>query len=282
VEIAMRPLLTLGVLATAAVHAGAALAAPSVEIRGAAAQVTIIPEARRNIVVTLTRANPGLPVQIRKLGDHVYVYGDVGRKVHGCRNGQGAVVVAVWGRPAYSLQQLPVLVIRTPMEVRLSAGDAVFGAIARSGSVDFTNRGCGDWTIADVQGLLRLNQAGAGDAHIGSSGSSALSVAGSGGISTGPIRAGLTAVSSGSGDIAVASVSGPVDARVAGPGSIDMAAGSVTTMTVSIAGSGAVTLHGTAQTLQASIAGKGDVSVTKVTGAITKQVFGSGAVRVGR
>jgi hypothetical protein len=80
----------------------------------------------------------------------------------------------------------------------------------------------------------------------------------------------------------VASVFGPVDARVAGPGGITIGGGSVTTMTVSIAGSGAVTLRGVAQSLKASIAGSGDVAVAKVTGPVTKQVFGSGAVRVGR
>jgi hypothetical protein len=90
------------------------------------------------------------------------------------------------------------------------------------------------------------------------------------------------AVSSGSGAIVAASVFGPVDARVAGPGGITLNGGSVTTMTVSIAGSGAVTLHGVARSLKASIAGSGDVTVEKVIGPVTKQVFGSGAVRVGR
>lgn len=278
----MRLLLTLGVLAVGPGVWGAAHAAPSVEIRGAAARVMVIPQARTDIEVTLVRANTRLPIQMRRLGDNLYVYGNVSRRVHGCRGIQGGKTVAIWGLPAIPVDQLPVLVIRTPLIVRLSAGDAVFGEIQPSASVDFTNKGCGDWVIGNVGGRLRLNQAGAGDTRIGSSGSSALSIAGSGGISTGEIRGGLTAVSSGSGDIAVASVSGPVDARIAGAGNIKLASGSVTAMTVSIAGSGAVTLHGTARTLSASIAGKGDVSVTKVTGLVTKQVFGAGAVRVGR
>ena len=271
-------LLAAGVMAVAQV----AVAAPSVQVRGAAARVTIIPEARRDIAVSLTHADPRLPIRITKLGDRIFITGDVGHRVHGCHTPAGRRGVAVWGRGVIPYEELPTLVIRTPTMVRLSAGEAVFGDIGRSASVDFTNQGCGDWTIADVQGRLRLNQAGAGDARTGSAGSSDLSVAGSGGISTGPVRDGLAAVSSGSGAIVVASAFGPVDARVAGPGGITLAGGSVTAMTVSIAGSGAVTLHGVAHSLRASIAGSGDVTVDKVTGPVTRQVFGSGAVRVGR
>lgn len=273
----------VGVLAigVAAVAQGA-MAAPAVQVRGAAARLTIIPEARRDIAVSLTHADPRLPLRITRLGDRIFITGDVGHRVHGCRTAAGRRGVAIWGRGAIPYEELPTVVIRTPMTVRLSAGEAVFGDIGRSASVDFTNQGCGDWTIADVQGRLRLNQAGAGDARTGSAGTSDLSVAGSGGIFTGAIRGGLTAVSSGSGAILVGAVYGPVDARVAGPGGITMAAGSVTAMTISIAGSGAVTLHGVAQSLKASIAGSGDVTVEKVTGPVTKQVFGSGAVRVGR
>jgi hypothetical protein len=271
-------LLGAGVLAVAQ----AAVAAPSIQVRGAAARLTIIPEARQDIAVSLIHADPRLPLRITRLGDRIFITGDVGHRVHACRTPAGRRGVAIWGRGAIPYEELPTLVIRAPTTVRLSAGEAVFGEIGRSASVDFTNQGCGDWTIADVQGRLRLNQAGAGDARTGSAGSADLSVAGSGGISTGQIRGGLTAVSSGSGAILGASVFGPVDARVAGPGGITLAAGSVTAMTVSIAGSGAVTLHGVAQSLKASIAGSGDVTVDRVTGPVVKQVFGSGAVRVGR
>jgi hypothetical protein len=265
----------------AAVAQGAA-AAPSIQVRGAALRLTIIPEARRDIAVSLTHADPRLPIRIAKLGDRIFITGDVGHRVHSCRTPASRRGVAIWGRGAIPYEELPIVVIRAPTTVRLSAGEAVFGDIGRSASVDFTNQGCGDWTIGDVQGRLRLNQAGAGDARTGSAGSSDLSVAGSGGISTGPIGGALTAVSSGSGAIVVGSVNGPVDARVAGPGGITIRSGSATMMTVSIAGSGAVTLHGVARSLQASIAGSGDVTVDKVTGPVTRQVFGSGAVRVGR
>ncbi len=269
----------LGVAGT--LLAGRAAAEPSLEIRGAAARVTVIAESRRDIAISVTRSNIRLPLRVRTLGDRVYLTGDVGRQVHGCRGSGGAAVVSIRGRGAIPLEQLPVILVRTPLVVRLIAGEAVFGEIGRSLSVDFTNQGCGDWSVADVRGRLRLNQAGAGDTRSGAAGSSDLNVAGSGGISTGDIRGAVTAVSSGSGAIQILAAHGSVDARVAGPGDIRVGGGAVTDMTVSIAGSGVVSLHGTARSLHASIAGSGDVNVDRVTGTVTKQVFGSGVVRVG-
>ncbi len=278
----MRLWFMVGVIAIAGAAVPPALASPTLEIRGAAARVTIVPEARADIAVTLVHAEPSLPIRIRRLGDRTTISGDVGRRVHGCPGAAGHKSVAIWGRGAAAYERLPQLVIRTPLAVRVIAGEAVFGEIGRAASVDLTNQGCGDWTIADVSGRLRLNQAGSGDARAGAAGSGDLSVAATGGVGVGAIRGGLTAVSSGSGAISAAQVTGPVDARVAGSGDIDIASGMVTTLTVSIAGSGAVRLHGVARTLRASIAGSGDVSVAKVTGTVTKQVFGSGVVRVGR
>lgn len=274
--------LAVGVMGVVLAGTGAAVAAPSVQIRGAAVRVSVRPQVRNDIVVTVVHADLRLPLRVQQLGDRVYISGDVGHRVHGCRMAPGRRGVAIWGRGSIPYEQLPQIIISTPMAVRLTAGDAVFGDIGPSVSVDFTNMGCGDWAVADVQGRLRLDQAGAGDTRTASAGSADLSVAGTGGVTTGAIRGGVTALSSGSGAVLVGSVFGPLDARVAGPGGITVAAGSVSAMTVSIAGSGAVTLHGTARTLKVSIAGSGDVSVDKVTGQVTKQVFGSGAVRVGR
>jgi hypothetical protein len=277
----MRLWLLVG-LAAIAGAAPRARAAPAVEIRGAAARVSIVPEARADIAVTLTHAEARLPIRIRRLGDHIIISGDVGHLVHGCPGSVGQKAVAIWGRGAVTYDHLPQLLIRTPLDVKVTAGEAVFGDIGRGASVDLANQGCGDWTIADVTGRLRLNQTGSGNARAGGAGSGDLSVAATGDVTAGQIRDGLTAVSSGSGAITVAQVNGPVDARVAGSGDIDLAAGMVTTLNVSIAGSGAVRLRGAARSLRAAIAGSGDVTVDKVTGTVTKQVFGSGVVRVGR
>ncbi len=277
----MRLWLVLGASTAALAGTMAADAAPSVEIRAAAARVQVIPESRSDIQVTLVRADTRLPIRVRRLGDRVYITGDVGHRIRGCLGPDGHPGVAVFGRGAIPFDQLPQLVIRTPAAVRLVAGEAVFGQIGRAASVDFTNEGCGDWVLADVTGRLRLNQAGSGAAKAGAAGSSDLSVVGTGGISVGRIGGELTAVSSGAGGIVVAAVSGKVDARVGGSGDIDLASGFAGDMTVSIAGSGAVRFRGTARTLRASIAGTGDISVERVTGEVTRQVFGAGRVRIG-
>jgi len=278
----MRPWLALGALGIAFGGASATLAAPTIDIRGVAARVTIIPEIRSDIGVAIAHANARLPIRERRLGDHTYLTGDVVRQVHGCSIVGGHQVVSVWGRGDVPYEQLPQLVIRTPMDVRVGASEAVFGDIGRSSSVDFTNQGCGSWTIADVQGRLRLNQAGSGDVRVGSAGPSDLSVVGSGDIVAGEIHGGLKAISSSSGNVTVAAVTGPVDARVAGAGNIVLSTGTVTDMTASIAGSGSVSLDGVADSLHAMIAGSGDVSVAKVLGPVVRQVFGSGAVHVNR
>jgi hypothetical protein len=224
--------------------AGAARSAPSLQIRGAAARVTIVPERRSDVQVLILRANPRLPLKVSAAGGHVLVTGDVNRRVRGCGGPGQALGVDLWGRGQIAWDALPVLVVRTPPDVRVSVGDAVFGAIGRSASVDFTNQGCGDWAIANVRGRLRLDQAGAGVSRAGGAAAADLSVAGSGRIATRAIGGGLTAVSSGSGDIEVGAVSGPVDVRVAGTGDVTILGGRATHMDVSIAGSGNVHMGG--------------------------------------
>lgn len=277
----MRDLMIAGL--AMALLGGVARAEPSVLIRGAAARVAVIPETRRDIEVTVLKTNPKLPLRIRRVGSRVLITGDVSRRVRGCGAPDTPRGVALRGRGSIAVSALPQLVIRTPMAVRLMAGDAVFGVIGRSASVDFTNLGCGDWLVANVQGRLHVDQAGAGSTRTGSAAVGDLAVAGSGRIATRTMARGLTAISSGSGDIAVAEISsGPVDARIAGTGNIEIGAGRAGAMNASIAGSGDVKMGGVAQSLAASITGSGDVRVAKVTGRVTRRTFGSGEVKVGR
>ena len=268
-----------GLVALAA--AGAGQAAPSVQIRDAVARVVVIPEARGDIQISIVRANPRLPLQIQRLGDRVIVRGTVAHKVRGCRTLAGKTHVMVLGLGVVDFEDMPQVVIHMPMDVRLSAGEAVFGAVGRTRSLDFANAGCGDWTLGNVSGPLRISQAGSGDTRAGSAGSADLRIAGSGDIVTQDIRDGLTAVSAGSGDITAASVRGPFTARVAGSGDIHADAGAVTDMVVAIAGSGDVDFRGEARNLRASVVGSGDVHAASVSGEVTKRLVGSGEVRVG-
>ena len=262
--------------------AGPGVAGPSLEIRGAAARVVVIPEARADIQVLLTKTSSKLPIRVRSFGQTTFVQGDIAHRAHGCHSLFGHRGVAVWGRGTIPYEDLPSLIVRTPMDVRITAGDAVFGEVGRSGELDLTNRGCGDWTFGNVLGRARVNQAGSGDSRGGGAGEADLSVAGSGDIAMQAVRGAVTAVSTGSGNISVASLAGPFTARIAGSGDVKVRAGVATRMNASIAGSGGVDFGGVAHQLKASIAGSGDVNVGRVDGPVSKRVFGSGEVTVGR
>src|SRR2546421_10190735 len=90
--------------------AGAADAAPSIPIRDAAARVTVIPEARADILVTIVRTNAKLPLDVSRLGDRVTVRGSVAHRVHGCRTLMGRKTIEIRGVGAVDYEELPQVV----------------------------------------------------------------------------------------------------------------------------------------------------------------------------
>ena len=297
--------------------AGTVQAAPSVAIERAAVRVTVIPEARSDVTVQLIRANARLPIYIKHRGDQVVVYGDLDRWFFGCSiDGED---VHVFPRGHYRAAELPEVVIRTPMDSVVWASGASIGSVARSHSLALGVGGCGDWTVANVEGQLSLGNSGSGRVRTGSagsadvsvsgsgetrlgpvanrlraslsgsgvlsvgrSGSEAVSISGSGDMTSGPVASGLRASISGSGNLDVARLDGPFEAGVSGVGHIRASQGEVSTMEVHISGSGDVAFGGVAQSLEASVSGSGNVSAKKVTGEVTKHVSGSGQVEAGR
>ena len=270
-----------GIGAAALSLAAPALGAPSVEIKDAAARVIVVPEARSDVKVQLLAANPALPLTIRTFGDRVIVDGGLRRRLGGCSNLFGRTVIHIRDLGEVSYDSLPQVVVHAPQDVRVGASGAVFGRIGRSGSVELSNAGCGDWLIANVQGTLRINDAGSGDVRAGRAGALAARVAGSGDVATREISGPATIDMAGSGDVSAASISGDLHASVAGSGDVKIRDGHAPDMQVRIAGSGDVTFDGTADEVNAVIAGSGDVNVARVTGPIHKSVFGSGDVNVG-
>jgi len=275
----MRHALILGA-AAATLCAGAAQAA-SVELRDVVARVTVIPEARDDIRVEVLKANPRLPLTVKASRGRTVVDGKLHWDVGACDRRGGKPVVRVRGVGEVAWDDMPQIVIRSPRDLAISAGGAVFGAIGRTDSLDMVSAGCGDWTIGNVAGGLNYVQAGAGAARIGSAESARLRGAGSGDMVVGAIRNGITIDIAGSGDVRAAAANGPIDIKVAGSGDVAIARGSVTAMTVSVAGSGGVDFGGQAQSLKANIAGSGDVRARAVTGPVRKRVAGSGRVVVG-
>ena len=278
----MRVLLAGGLIAATSALGLSAHGAVRLEIRGAAAHVVVIPEARADIVVTVIKASRELPVRVSRAGGVTYIDGNVAHRVRGCPMLAGALGARIRGLGNVEAASLPSLVVRTPMEVRVVAGDAVSGAVGRAVSVDLENRGCGAWTLANVRGRLRFSQVGSGDDRVGRAGAADLNVAGGGSIAARSVIGALTAVSSGEGAIMVDSLVGPMIARVAGSGGVVVRTGSAPQANVSVAGSGAVRFGGEAGSVSASVTGSGHVSVARARGPVSRHVFGAGEVEVGR
>jgi len=268
-------------LAAVAVFGAGAAQAASVEVKDAVARVTVVPENRTDIKVEVISANPKLPLTVRTLAGRTIVDGDLERKIRSCRGSAERASVEVRGAGVFSYAEMPQVVIHTPRDVQLEAGGAVYGAVGRAASLDLGNSGCGDWSVANVEGDAKISQAGSGDTRMGSAGSLRIRVAGSGDVATADVKNGLDVSIAGSGSAHVKSASGPLEISVAGSGDVDIDGGKVTTMKVSIAGSGDVDFSGVADSLKARIAGSGDIRAAQVKGDVSKAVMGSGSVRIG-
>lgn len=277
----MRIHLMLAATAAMAFAAGAAAAASSVEVKDAVARVTVVPENRTDIKIDIIRANSQLPLEVRSFAGRTIVDGRLGRRIRDCHGSGENVRVRVRGVGDIGWREMPQVVIHTPREVDLDAGGAVWGSVGRSASLKLGNAGCGDWTVGNVEGPMRISQAGSGNTRTGSATEAKVRVAGSGDTVVGDIRGGLDIDIAGSGDVAVTSVTGPLGVHVAGSGDVRVGGGHATTMSVSVAGSGNVDFRGTADTLKARIAGSGDVRAREVKGQVSKTVMGSGGVTIG-
>jgi hypothetical protein len=267
--------------AAATLSAGAAHAA-SVEIRDAAARVTVVPQDRADIKVDIVKAHPGLPLQVSVSGDRTLIDGGLRRRIHGCNDMADKARVRVSGVGRVDYDELPQVVIYTPRAVDVTSGGAVQGAIGRSGSLRLHNSGCAAWTIADVAGAAEVRQSGAGAVRMGQAERLDLRLSGAGQVRATRIRqGGLEAQLSGAGGLHVDEVRGPVDARVSGVGQVDVEGGRASLVRASVSGIGGVVFDGSAQDLDASISGLGSIRVKEVTGSVSKSVSGAGSVRIG-
>lgn len=271
---------TILLAAVAVTSAGAAQAA-TIEVKDAVARITVVPEDRKDVRVEVVAPNAKLPIGIRVVGDRTILDGGLNRKIRNCRGSAERAAVDIRDVGAISYAEMPQVVVHTPRDVRIQAGGAIFGAVGRSGSLELGNSGCGDWTVANVDGEAKISQAGSGDTRMGSSGSLKIRVAGSGDVASGDVRGGLDVSIAGSGSAHVKSVDGPLNVSVAGSGDVDIDGGRASLMKVSIAGSGDVDFAGPVDSLTARIAGSGDVKVAAVKGTVSKTVMGSGSVRIG-
>ena len=279
----MRPLIAFLAAAASLSLTGAANAAgpASVEVKDAVARITVIPENRADVKVEITQANPRLPLQVRTLMGRTIVDGNLGRKLRGCRGVGDSAVVGVRRVGDVRWADMPRLVIRTPRDVNIDTGGAVWGTIGRSASLKLGAAGCGDWMIGNVVGAMTISLALSGDTRTGSAGAAKIRLAGPGDVATADVKGKVEIDVAGPGNVSVASVAGPLTVRSMGSGNVKIGAGQATTMTVTIAGSGNVDFRGVADSLKAHVAGSGDVHVHQVTGPVTKSILGSGGVTIG-
>lgn len=293
-------------LSAAAAAAAATLAAagpvlaksPQVEIEHAVARVVVIVEDRADIGVEIEQGSSRLPpLRVERRGDEVRIDGGLGRRVAGlrvgdsirdCRSGpdrtrpgQGASVeVRDIGR--VNLEDAPLIVIRSPRNVNIDAGGAVYGSIGRGAtSVDMGNGGCGDWVIANTDGPVDASVGGSGDVMVGTTRSLEVSLAGSGDLTAGA-TGGLDLSLAGSGGAAIAEVNGDTDISIAGSGEVAVRRGRSPNLDISIAGSGDIDFGGTAGDVSVSIAGSGDIRIAEATGSVSRSIVGSGDIHIGR
>lgn len=278
----MRAILVLAAGAAAMGFAGTAAAQPSVRIKDAVARVVVIPEARNDIKVEFITTNKSLPLTVRRDGPDTIIDGDLRmNKINGCNSTMGKTSIKVRGVGEVKWEDIPQVVIRTPMAVEVAGAGAVFGSVGRSDRLELANAGCGDWTVANVKGSLEVSQAGSGDTNVGSAGSVEISIAGSGNVRTQAVSGDFSVSIAGSGNAGAASVGGKVEINIAGSGDVKIASGRSKSIEASILGSGDVAHDGEVGDVEVSVAGSGDVRIARATGAVSKSVAGSGDVYIG-
>lgn len=285
-------------VALAAVAGPAFAADPSVEIRYAVARVAVVVEDRADVAVEVEQGSSRLPrIEVTRSGDEIRVNGGLRRRgglfrgngdgirdchtgPEGGRPGEGAwVEVRDIGR--VNLSDAPLIVIRTPRNVDVNAGGAVFGSVGRGAtSLELGHSGCGRWDVANIDGAMSLNIAGSGDIRAGTSSSLEVNIGGSGSVTAGATR-GLEVNIGGSGDVTVSRLDGRMEVAIGGSGDVDVRTGTSPSVDISIAGSGDINFGGVAGDVDVSIMGGGDVTIARATGSVSRSIMGGGDVRIG-
>jgi hypothetical protein len=254
--------------------------ATEVEVRGAAAILTVIPEDRTDVAVTVSGGASLPAIKSRQIGDRLVLDGSLSRRVRKCPSG-APLVAAVSGIGEIAEGALTRIEVRMPRAVKLDIADGVRAEVGPSDAAEISFAGCAGGKVGDVKGHLEIQSAGSGDVAASRAGSAEVSLAGSGEITLGEVAQGLDASIAGSGSTRARSVTGELSASIAGSGDVEVAGGAISKADVSIAGSGDVEIAAPVVDLDASIIGSGNVKVASVAGALKRSVMGSGGVKIG-
>ena len=297
----------LAALLVTLVDAQAQIAGPKLLVRGAAANIEIIPEDRSDIVATVTPpTGAGLllpPLEVRSEGASLIVDGRLEHRIRRCgaSGGRGNHGIQVNGVGGVALSELPTIHVRAPRALVAEITNAGHTTVAAAGNGDLTFQGCGGVAIAPVGGNLAVRLDGSGDvdfATVGGrleanldglgdmrggaiAGAARLGLDGSGDISVAAIAGALTGELDGSGDIVAASASGPVSLSLDGSGDITVRGGAAPTLVARLDGSGDISFLGAVADVDLVLDGSGDIRVAHVTGQVRKSKSGSGDITIG-
>jgi hypothetical protein len=255
----MKAILALAALGLAAAPAMASAA--ELRLKDMIADVQVIPEARSDIQVTVTRTYSGLPpLKITRTADGgVLVDGGLAHRLHSC----GALRnISFFGHPVIPRKASPRIVVRAPLDVTIRANGRVEGQVGAARSVSMDVHGCGDWNLGDVAGRLDLEASGLGDVRVGRTGEAKVAL-------------------SGLGDVDLLSVNGPLNLEASGMGDIRVRGGHATLMKASLSGMGDISFKGVADSLDAAASGMGEIDVARVTGPVHKSRSGLASINVG-
>lgn len=270
----------VSVLAVMTAAPAFAAASREVELENVAARVVVTAENRQDVDLKVAYgANSRLPkIMVHMEGAKLVADGKLKMRGLQC---QGADAVKINGIGVVTKAELPVIYIKVPMDADVSVGGASFGQIGATSTLDFSQGGCGNWTVGDVAGKAEINIGGSGDVNAGDTRDLEVNIGGSGNF-RGKSVAALEANIGGNGDIELARINGRAEINIGGSGNVSMTDGQVSKLQVNIAGSGDVRFGGEAKDVEVNIVGSGDVRVKKVSGNIQRSIMGSGNVIVGQ
>lgn len=257
--------------------------ATEVQLREVVAYVRVRPENRADVSYAIINTGPLPAPRLRMSGRRLIVDGGVRRQIRDC-DVEGASGFSVRTQRFGTLHgaQIPTIELRVPQSAVVTASGAVRLRMAPAQTAVVRLDGCGDGDIERVAETAEISVSGSSDLRVFDVGELEAAVAGSGDLSVGVVRDGLTVSLAGSGEFVAARVDGETSVALQGTGDVLIRDGRATTLSVAIAGSGDVTHNGTAQSLDAAIFGSGDVHVRRVEGETSRSVFGSGEVIIGR
>lgn len=264
-----------------------------------AAHLTVIPEDRANVDVSVTRGNDRLPAPtVRVDGERVVIDGGLRNRLNGCMTIMNSTQVRVRGIGNVNTNELPRITLRVPRNLNLSIGGAVWTDIGASSGGSVAHNGCGDTSVGAVSGDLDIALNGSGDVgvtRVGGELHAALNGSGSLDITRADGDAELRL--NGSGDLRVGPVGGAVDALLAGSGALrverarsalvqlqgsgDVDVGDVAGMIdARLGGSGAIDLGSAGEGARITLNGSGDIDAGAVHGALRANLSGSGSIDV--